>query len=91
MPHPPLNFGAITARAALPLTAENTTNQPLPLPATLRFYPGRQLDVGHTERISLASRDEQNLLVVRYRDLKRCVETSFQELLDRGKKVGACW
>ncbi len=39
-----------------------------------------QLDSGSLEKITLVSRDEQNVLVVSYADLKRCVEQAFHEL-----------
>eukprot|EP00026_Physarum_polycephalum_P002793 Phypoly_transcript_02801.p1 GENE.Phypoly_transcript_02801~~Phypoly_transcript_02801.p1 ORF type:complete len:778 (+),score=143.60 Phypoly_transcript_02801:127-2460(+) len=39
-----------------------------------------KLDVGSPEKILLMSRDEQAMLVVSYKDLKRCVELSFAEL-----------
>ncbi len=40
-----------------------------------------QLDAGVPEKISLVSRDEKSVLVVTYSDLKRCFESTFQELL----------
>ena len=47
-----------------------------------------KLDAGSEERISLVSRDEQNCLVVSYRELKRGVEMAFQELVkDGGRRV----
>jgi PAB-dependent poly(A)-specific ribonuclease subunit 3 len=39
------------------------------------------LDAGIGEKIMLISRDEQSCLIVSYKDLKRCVETSFNELI----------
>lgn len=41
----------------------------------------RQLDAGVPEKISLVSRDEKSVLVVTYSDLKRCFDSTFQELL----------
>ena len=32
------------------------------------------------EKVTLMSRDEQNILVVSYADLKRCFETTFEEI-----------
>ena len=47
-----------------------------------------KLDAGSEERVSLVSRDEQNCLVVNYRELKRGVEMAFQELMkDTGRRV----
>lgn len=43
-----------------------------------------KLDAGSEEKISLVSRDEQNCLVVSYRELKRGVELAFQELMKDG-------
>ena len=43
-----------------------------------------KLDAGSEERISLVSRDEQNCLVVSYRELKRGIEGAFQELSKEG-------
>ncbi|KAF2138147.1 uncharacterized protein K452DRAFT_301508 [Aplosporella prunicola CBS 121167] len=40
-----------------------------------------KLDVGTEEKVSLVSRDEQNVLVVSYKEIKRGVELAFQELL----------
>eukprot|EP01113_Clastostelium_recurvatum_P042577 TRINITY_DN6906_c0_g1_i8.p1 TRINITY_DN6906_c0_g1~~TRINITY_DN6906_c0_g1_i8.p1 ORF type:complete len:739 (-),score=149.18 TRINITY_DN6906_c0_g1_i8:143-2359(-) len=42
-----------------------------------------KLDVGVDEKIPLISRDEQSMLVVSYKDLKRCLELSFHELLSK--------
>ncbi|KAJ3069029.1 PAB-dependent poly(A)-specific ribonuclease subunit 3 [Podochytrium sp. JEL0797] len=39
-----------------------------------------KLDAGVDERIMLMSRDEQSCLIVSYRELKQCVETSFAML-----------
>lgn len=39
-----------------------------------------QLDAGVPEKISLVSRDEKSVLVVTYSDLKRCFDSTFQEL-----------
>ena len=38
-----------------------------------------RLDAGVPERICLMSRDEQNVLVVSYEELKHCLEQSFAE------------
>lgn len=46
-----------------------------------------KLDAGIDERISLVSRDEQNVLIVSYKELKRGVENAFQDLLRAGKGV----
>ncbi|KAB8754761.1 hypothetical protein FH972_026551 [Carpinus fangiana] len=39
-----------------------------------------KLDAGSDEKIVLTSRDEQNVFVVTYKEIKRSVETAFQEL-----------
>ncbi|KAK0142734.1 PAN2-PAN3 deadenylation complex subunit pan3 [Merluccius polli] len=39
-----------------------------------------KLDAGVLEKISLVSRDEKSVLVVTYSDLKRCFDSTFQEL-----------
>jgi PAB-dependent poly(A)-specific ribonuclease subunit 3 len=39
-----------------------------------------QLDAGVAEKIQLMSRDGENVLVVSYTDLRRCMETTFKEL-----------
>jgi PAB-dependent poly(A)-specific ribonuclease subunit 3 len=41
-----------------------------------------KFDVGANEKIVLASRDEQSMLVASYADLRRCADQAFQELLD---------
>ena len=43
-----------------------------------------KLDAGSEEKVSLVSRDEQNCLVVSYRELKRGVDLAFQELMKDG-------
>ncbi|XP_066502506.1 PAN2-PAN3 deadenylation complex subunit PAN3 [Hoplias malabaricus] len=43
-----------------------------------------KLDAGVPEKISLVSRDEKSVLVVTYSDLKRCFDSTFQELLAAG-------
>uniref|UniRef100_A0A3B3QZP7 PAN2-PAN3 deadenylation complex subunit PAN3 n=1 Tax=Paramormyrops kingsleyae TaxID=1676925 RepID=A0A3B3QZP7_9TELE len=40
-----------------------------------------KLDAGVPEKISLVSRDEKSILVVTYSDLKRCFDSTFQELI----------
>jgi PAB-dependent poly(A)-specific ribonuclease subunit 3 len=37
--------------------------------------------VGVEERILLTSRDEETCLIVSYKELKKCIEQSFRELL----------
>eukprot|EP01102_Stenamoeba_stenopodia_P005770 TRINITY_DN1649_c0_g4_i1.p1 TRINITY_DN1649_c0_g4~~TRINITY_DN1649_c0_g4_i1.p1 ORF type:complete len:791 (-),score=129.88 TRINITY_DN1649_c0_g4_i1:161-2533(-) len=48
-----------------------------------------KLDAGAPEKIMLTSRDEQSMLVVSYKDLKRCVDTAFGELVSAAKLSGA--
>ena len=40
-----------------------------------------QLDSGSSEKISLMSRDEQNILVVSYAEIKQCVENAFGDII----------
>ncbi|KAF2740750.1 PAB-dependent poly(A)-specific ribonuclease subunit PAN3 [Polyplosphaeria fusca] len=47
-----------------------------------------KLDAGSEEKIALISRDEQNVLVVSYRELKRGVESAFQDLIKAGRTSG---
>ncbi|KAF2843481.1 PAB-dependent poly(A)-specific ribonuclease subunit PAN3 [Patellaria atrata CBS 101060] len=47
-----------------------------------------KLDAGSDERISLVSRDEQNVMVVSYRELKRGIEGAFLELSKGGGATG---
>eukprot|EP00611_Tribonema_gayanum_P022935 TRINITY_DN4716_c0_g1_i1.p1 TRINITY_DN4716_c0_g1~~TRINITY_DN4716_c0_g1_i1.p1 ORF type:complete len:345 (+),score=100.41 TRINITY_DN4716_c0_g1_i1:459-1493(+) len=43
-----------------------------------------KLDVGDPERILLTSRDQRNILVASYEDIKRCLEEAFNELCATG-------
>jgi PAB-dependent poly(A)-specific ribonuclease subunit 3 len=45
-----------------------------------------KLDAGSEERIQLTSRDEQSVLLVSYRDIKRALEGSFLELTKSGRR-----
>lgn len=45
-----------------------------------------KLDAGTDERIGLVSRDEQNVLIVSYREVKRALESAFQDLVRAGRK-----
>lgn len=47
-----------------------------------------KLDAGVPEKICLMSRDEQNVLVVSYSELKQCLESSFGELLAASSTAG---
>ncbi|KAF1976286.1 hypothetical protein BU23DRAFT_551748 [Bimuria novae-zelandiae CBS 107.79] len=47
-----------------------------------------KLDAGTDEKIMLVSRDEQNALIVSYRELKRGLESSFQDLVRAGRQSG---
>lgn len=40
-----------------------------------------KLDAGVPDKVCLMSRDEQNVLVVSYSELKRCMEQSFGEIV----------
>ncbi|GBM63371.1 PAN2-PAN3 deadenylation complex subunit pan3 [Araneus ventricosus] len=41
-----------------------------------------KLDAGSSEKVCLMARDEQNVLVVSYAELKECFESSFNEILN---------
>ncbi|KAF2816107.1 PAB-dependent poly(A)-specific ribonuclease subunit PAN3 [Mytilinidion resinicola] len=45
-----------------------------------------KLDAGSEERVNLISRDEQNVLVVTYRELKRGMDSAFQDLVKAGNR-----
>lgn len=45
-----------------------------------------KLDAGSEEKIALITRDEQSILIVSYRELKRGVENAFQDLLKAGRR-----
>lgn len=47
-----------------------------------------KLDAGTDEKIALISRDEQNVLIVSYREVKRALESSFQDLLRAARASG---
>ncbi|KAF1954696.1 hypothetical protein CC80DRAFT_416623 [Byssothecium circinans] len=47
-----------------------------------------KLDAGADEKVALISRDEQNVLIVSYRELKRGMESSFQDLVRAGRQSG---
>ena len=40
-----------------------------------------QVDAGSTEKVTLISRDEQNILVVTYAELKHCLDSSFSDIM----------
>lgn len=46
-----------------------------------------KLDAGIDERITLISRDEQNCFVVSYRELKKGIESAFQDLTKNGRRI----
>lgn len=45
-----------------------------------------KLDAGSEEKIALVSRDEQNVFVVSYKEVKRALEAAFQELVKAGRR-----
>lgn len=45
-----------------------------------------KLDAGIDEKIMLTSRDEQNVFVVSYKELKRGIESAFQDLLKNARR-----
>ncbi|KAJ5294917.1 hypothetical protein N7508_009738 [Penicillium antarcticum] len=46
-----------------------------------------KLDAGTDERINLVSRDEQNMFIVTYKELKKSLESSFQALMKSGRRM----
>ena len=46
-----------------------------------------KLDAGTDERVTLISRDEQNLFVVSYKELKKGVESASQDLIKAGRRL----
>lgn len=46
-----------------------------------------KLDAGSDEKITLTSRDEQNVFVVSYKEVKRTMESAFQELLKTPRRL----
>lgn len=47
-----------------------------------------KLDAGLNENIRLMSRDEQSCLVVSYKDLKQCIDSTFSELTRSKRTAG---
>ena len=47
-----------------------------------------KLDAGSEERIVLTTRDEQMCVVVSYKELKRAVDSAFQDLVKAGRRGG---
>jgi PAB-dependent poly(A)-specific ribonuclease subunit 3 len=47
-----------------------------------------KLDAGTDEKVGLVSRDEQNVLIVSYREVKRGLESAFQDLIRAGRGAG---
>ena len=50
-----------------------------------------KLDVGSSERICLMSRDEQNVIIVSFADLKRSFELAFQQLMEASLQLPVCY
>ena len=48
-----------------------------------------RLDAGSPDKICLMSRDEQNVLVVSYVELKNCLEQSFGECVNSHRSANA--
>ncbi|KAK5938234.1 PAB-dependent poly(A)-specific ribonuclease subunit 3 [Knufia obscura] len=46
-----------------------------------------KLDAGTDERVTLISRDEQNCFVVSYRELKKAIESAFQDLNSHARRI----
>jgi len=46
-----------------------------------------KLDAGSEEKIGLVTRDEQNVFVVSYKEIKRALESAFQELVKAQRRV----
>lgn len=52
-----------------------------PVYVTINNIPGfMQIDSGVPEKVLLLSRDEQNMMVVSYADLKACAEGAFAQV-----------
>jgi PAB-dependent poly(A)-specific ribonuclease subunit 3 len=45
-----------------------------------------KLDAGSEEKVTLVSRDEQTCLIVSYKELKKAVESAFQDLIKPGRR-----
>lgn len=46
-----------------------------------------KLDAGTDERVTLISRDEQTVFVVSYKELKKALESAFQDLMKGGRRL----
>lgn len=47
-----------------------------------------KLDAGSEEKVALVTRDEQNVLVISWKELKRMIESAWVEVVQGGKAVG---
>lgn len=50
-----------------------------------------KFDFGSPEKICLMSRDEQNVIIVSYADLKRSFELTFQQILEASLQIPVCY
>ena len=72
----------MNAQAGLPLCCSQTTEDRFSrVDAHIISIFLFQLDSGSSEKISLMSRDEQNILVVSYAEIKQCVENAFGDII----------
>jgi PAB-dependent poly(A)-specific ribonuclease subunit 3 len=46
------------------------------------------LDAGDQEDVVLSSRDQQNLLIASFADVKRCLEEAFHEVVSSSSSYG---
>lgn len=46
-----------------------------------------KLDIGSSEKIVLSARDSQSFLVVSFKDIRRCLDQAFDELLEASKRA----
>ncbi len=69
------------AKVGLPVQVSTIFPQPLPIRSP-------QLDAQSPERACLMSPDGKNIMVVAYRDLARCLDNAFEELVNAGARAG---
>lgn len=46
-----------------------------------------KLDAGSEEKVMLVTRDEQHCYIVSYKELKKAIESAFQELMKKGRRI----
>lgn len=86
----PSNSNAANPTGGAPAPSSGSSGSGIPVVDLAHIITSlNKLDVGIDEKITLVSRDEQNCLVVSYRELKRAAENAFQDLLRAGNRVAA--